>query len=179
MKKPKLVAVTKASRHVYRRRTAKPRLSFGRAIMPALKTGGQVLGVLMVVGSFIAARTHDLPGRVEAFITEPATYPASRFRIIDGDTVALGGERIRIRTIDTAETGRRAECQNERRHANAATTFARQQFARSRQVEVYRSGTDRYGRTLARLRLDGVDFGQTMIRAGHASAWMPGLKRWC
>ena len=46
---------------------------------------------------------------------------AAQNRVIDGDTVALGDERIRIENIDTPETGSRAGCLSERTRATEAT----------------------------------------------------------
>ena len=41
--------------------------------------------------------------------------PAAEVRVIDGDTFALGRERIRILGIDAPETANRARCEAERR----------------------------------------------------------------
>ena len=101
------------------------------------------------------------------------------FRIIDGDTVALNGERIRISNIDTPETGRRAGCSSERRLARTATRRARSHFQNAHVVHLRRSGTDRYGRTLARIRLDGRDFGRLMIADGVAAPWRGRQHDWC
>jgi len=58
---------------------------------------------------------------VQASIT---VAPANSIRIIDGDTVALGNERIRIENIDTPERGGRAECDAERMLAYFASSVA-------------------------------------------------------
>lgn len=108
-----------------------------------------------------------------------ATYPASRFRVIDGDTIALGLERIRVENIDTPETGPRAGCQIEREFAARATQHAQLAFERSDSVDILRTGTDRYGRTLARVRLDGRDFGQMMVVTGMAVQWAGHQHEWC
>jgi micrococcal nuclease len=117
-----------------------------------------------------------------AFLPEPSTPSGVRgtaFHIIDGDTVSLNGERIRIVNIDTPESGQRAGCASERRLAQQATWKARTHFRNASHVQVRRTGTDRYGRTLARIRLDGRDFGRTMIREGVAQPWRGRQHEWC
>jgi endonuclease YncB( thermonuclease family) len=41
--------------------------------------------------------------------------PAAEVRVVDGDTIRLGRERIRILGIDTPETQNRARCNAEHR----------------------------------------------------------------
>lgn len=100
-------------------------------------------------------------------------------RVIDGDTLAIGEERVRIENIDTPETGHRAECEYERLGAIAATEIARQRFATARSAHIQRSGRDRYGRTLARISVDGADFGEWMIAGEHAVPWSGRQHDWC
>ena len=100
-------------------------------------------------------------------------------RVIDGDTIAMGSERIRIANIDTPEKGSLARCAEERRRAARATAHARRLFAQAEDIDVYRQGRDHYGRTIARVRLDGWDFGSSMISAGHARRWTGRREPWC
>jgi Staphylococcal nuclease homologue len=54
-------------------------------------------------------------------------------------------------------------------------------------IKLDRDGTDRYGRTLVRVLVDGRDIGAVMIREGFALRYQPGaaaakearLKKWC
>jgi len=126
----------------------------------------------------------ELGGRfdISGLLPAPAAAPGvagTAFHVIDGDTVELDGERIRIANIDTPETGRRAGCASERRLARTATRRARSHFRNAGEVQVRRSGTDRYGRTLARIRLDGRDFGRIMIEDGLARPWRGRQHEWC
>ena len=107
------------------------------------------------------------------------TYSPRAFRVIDGDTLALGDERIRIENIDTPESGSRAACASERRRANQATRYARHLLDQTRSVRVIRTGVDRYGRTLAQVQLDGWDMGQAMRDDGHARQWSGRRRPWC
>ena len=99
--------------------------------------------------------------------------------MIDGDTIAIGEERIRIENIDTPETGGRAACAEERRLASAATRQARAYFSEAGSISIRRSGVDRYGRTLATVRLDGRDYGRLMIADGLAVRWAGRQHEWC
>lgn len=107
------------------------------------------------------------------------TIVGADIRVIDGDTVALGEERIRILNIDTPESGGRAECPYERRLAAEAAERARELFRQAETVEVQRDGVDRYERTLARVRLDGRDFGQVTVSENLAVPWAGRQHDWC
>ncbi|HAW36790.1 MAG TPA: nuclease [Erythrobacter sp.] len=94
----------------------------------------------------------------------------------DGDTVWLDGEKIRIADIDTPELN--GECASERKLALRA---------RNRLVEllnvgpfdISRSGTDRYGRTLAVLHRSGNSIGGQLVAEGLARIWSGRREPWC
>ncbi len=85
---------------------------------------------------------------------------------VDGDTIYLGEEKVRIVDLDAPETYR-ARCDSERQRGHAATAYLRRLLA-SGTVTIRRQGRDRYRRTLARVYIDGRDVAGLMIRAGHA-----------
>lgn len=91
--------------------------------------------------------------------------------VVDGDTVWIAGEKIRLLDIDAPEM--KGKCPAERalaiRSRNRLT-----ELLRARRVTIARDGVDRYGRTLARLG----DVGQVLVREGLARRW--GDRRgWC
>lgn len=54
---------------------------------------------------------------------------------------------------------------------------------KDREPSIDRTGADRYGRTVAIVRVDGNDVGAILVREGHAKPW-PTLRRadrpdWC
>lgn len=103
-----------------------------------------------------------------------AVCPASGARqhcVHDGDTIWWQGEKIRLADIDTPELNGR--CEAERRRAVAARDRL-VVLLNVRDVQIRRTGTDRFGRTLA--RFDGI--GQQLIREGLATRW-PSRKDWC
>jgi endonuclease YncB( thermonuclease family) len=104
-----------------------------------------------------------------------ATPPAI---VIDGDTIRLGTERIRIRNIDAPETEGRAKCNAERRLAALATQKLTEIIMGER-LEIERHGKDRFGRTLAYIRVSGADVGEMLIRARVAVRWEGRRAVWC
>ncbi|HYD73418.1 MAG TPA: thermonuclease family protein [Candidatus Binatia bacterium] len=104
-----------------------------------------------------------------------------RFRVIDGDTLEDRSADIiyRIENIDTPETGPRARCQAERDLGNRATQQARA-LVSSGDVELRSTGrTDRYGRTIAFVLIDGRDLGERLIADGLARPWRGRREPWC
>jgi micrococcal nuclease len=107
------------------------------------------------------------------------TAGASSIRVIDGDTLDVSGERIRLLGIDAPEMPAHAKCEREKRLAFQATAYMRKLVARPGPVVIQRNGVDRYGRTLARVSVGGVDLGDEMLRTGHAGVWEGHHVRWC
>lgn len=97
-------------------------------------------------------------------------------RVIDGDTVALGAERIRLLDIDAPETVH-PRCESELVLGFAAKARLIE-LLRGRQVKITRHGRDRYGRTLARFTVGGRDVGALLSADGLAIAWRPGHDAW-
>jgi micrococcal nuclease len=112
------------------------------------------------------------------------TFDGRRAIIIDGDTLALGNERIRLLNIDAPESFR-SRCEREL----VMGLKAKERLAvlvRSGRLEVERHGQDRYRRTLARIYVGGRDLGQVLIQEGLALPWRDGpearadrLQHWC
>ena len=103
---------------------------------------------------------------------------AGGLQVTDGDTFRIGAERIRVENIDTPELGDGAECLAERRLADLARRHAGVLLSAG-EIRVERTGADRYGRTLARVSVDGQDFGRAMIGAGLAERWTGRRIDWC
>ena len=99
---------------------------------------------------------------------------------IDGDTLIFGRERVRIANLDAPDVGRHAHCAHEQRLGEAARSFARSLVRNARRIDVVeREGRDRYGRTIARVLIDGRDFAQIMIQTGHGRPWRGRSSNWC
>jgi micrococcal nuclease len=108
--------------------------------------------------------------------------PASRARghitVIDGDTFAMGGQRIRIAGIDAPET-HPSRCADEARLGFAATQKLKQLLGSGR-VTLSGAIHDKYGRDVRQVQVGGRDVGEIMIGAGLARSY-DGAKRqpWC
>src|SRR5258705_9360189 len=96
--------------------------------------------------------------RASPMITTLATMGAALI-VIDGDTIRSDEERIRLEGIDAAEIGH-AKCEAERR-LGALAKLRLEQLLGSGTVDIRRNAhpdpPDRYGRTLARVLVDGED----------------------
>lgn len=126
---------------------------------------------------------------IGALLFSTASIAESRVVIIDGDTVDIAGERIRILNIDAPET-RGARCERELVLGLRAKERL-SKLLRASQVSIQRcesSGrcTDGYGRTLARLRTAEGDVGAVLIAEGLALPWAAGaaakeqrIMTWC
>lgn len=90
--------------------------------------------------------------------------------VTDGDTVRLcSGERVRIVGIDAPELG---PCRRGRRCTpgdGQAARAALAAFLRSgRPITIHRAGADRYGRTLADIRVAGRSAACHLLATRHA-----------
>lgn len=109
---------------------------------------------------------------------------AAPLRVIDGDTVVLRSETIRLLDIDAPETFRH-HCPNELKRGLEAKASLQRLLTGAR-ITIDRHGTDRYRRTLAHIAIGDDDLGAAMLRSGHAIPWRPGrqayrerTKMWC
>ena len=97
--------------------------------------------------------------------------------VIDGDTIRLNGERIRLLGIDAPELSR-PQCEAERLLARQAT-IRLSELLSSGPWQVRRDGVDVYGRTLARLRLESGWAGRMLVHEGLARNWDGARRSWC
>lgn len=98
--------------------------------------------------------------------------------VVDGDTVWLNGEKIRLQGIDAPEVSE-PRCATERALGNQATTEIRN-ILNSGEFRLSRYGTDRYGRTLGKFWMKpGKTAGQMLIDKGLAKPWSGRKAEWC
>ncbi len=105
-------------------------------------------------------------------------------RVIDADTIAVcheqEPERIRIAGLDAPESFRPA-CAKEKIAGIQAKQAATQLFIRPNvNLDINRHSKDRYGRSVADVSVNGIDFRQYMIAEGHGVEWKFNEKHdWC
>ena len=95
------------------------------------------------------------PREVRAQIAGPA-------HVIDGDTIVVDGERVRLFGIDAPET--------RQTYGEHATRALRERVADKR-IECDERERDRYSRVVAVCRVDGKDLNAWMVTQGHAIAY--------
>jgi endonuclease YncB( thermonuclease family) len=104
--------------------------------------------------------------------------PPAEIRVIDGDTLRVGTERLRLINIDAPEMGNGAACDAERQLAEVAKQKMTEIVA-GQQLQIRREGEDRFGRTLVYVRVRGADVGEMLIRAHVAVRWQGRQHDWC
>ena len=95
-----------------------------------------------------------------------------RVSVIDGDTLELHGQRIRLFGVDAPESSQR--CQDiAGRPWRCGTQAAREldEFIDARTVTCTARDHDRYRRTVATCTVGGQDIGEWMVREGWAVAY--------
>lgn len=108
-----------------------------------------------------------------------AALLGGRATVIDGDTLDIGGERVRLEGIDAPETDQ--TCGGgwfgTWRCGTQATAHLRW-LVGGRHVECTSAGQDKYGRALGWCSVEGRDINAEMVRAGFAWAFVKYSKRY-
>lgn len=143
---------------------------FGRAVGLRKSSGfrGDILGAV-----FLAVMALPSAGSSE-------TVSASQIYVVDGDTIDISGERVRLVGFDTPETYR-SRCNYEKRLGDLATARVRELVGGVARIElVLLPGRDRYDRLLGRLIVNGTDVGDTLMAEGLARRYDGGRRQgWC
>jgi endonuclease YncB( thermonuclease family) len=105
----------------------------------------------------------------------PAAPASAAVRVIDGDTVELGGVPARLLEIDSPETFR-SRCAHEHMLGLAAKARLTELLAGTEVSYQVADHYDRFGRLLARVFADGVDVGAVLLREGYALPYIAGPK---
>ena len=100
-------------------------------------------------------------------------------RVIDGDTIEVQGQRIRLHGIDAPERAQkcRSRAGQDVLCGELATEYLRSWIDRAPQVRCVERGTGKYGRAIGLCylaggtALDGLDLSAEMVRAGWALAY--------
>jgi len=99
--------------------------------------------------------------------------------VVDGDTIWLNGEKIRIADINTPET-HRPGCTFEKTLGNAAT-LRLVALLNDGPFELKKTGRnrDRYGRLLRTVTRNGASLGDQLVAEGLAERWSGKRSNWC
>ncbi len=143
----------------------------GRRGKPAWLLAG--LLAIMAAGAMLAADPED-GGRTAAAEAE-APAAADRLdgvaRVIDGDTLDVGGVRVRLHGVDAFERGQVCDLPTGGWLCGSAATDAMKSRAEGRRLVCEVRDTDRYGRKVSRCERDGVDVARALVDNGLALAY--------
>lgn len=100
-------------------------------------------------------------------------HVTGKARVVDGDTIEIAGERIRLEGIDAPESGQSCA----RRFfgswdCGTVATKTLSLMVADKPVTCTRQGTDKYGRMLGVCSVDGLEINRQMVRDGHAWAFV-------
>lgn len=91
--------------------------------------------------------------------------------IVDGDTIRIGDTRIRLWGIDAPERRQSCTMDDGAVSIGEAARDYLTDIIGGRELVCERRDVDRYGRTVARCTVDGVDVAAAMVTAGWAWAY--------
>jgi endonuclease YncB( thermonuclease family) len=106
-----------------------------------------------------------------ALVCSPMTV-----KVIDGDTLRIGDERIRIIGYDAPET--KGECAAESRLARRSTARLADLITQG-PVVIDRQGLDRFDRTLAHVHVNDKNVAETLLSEGLMQVWKGHKAEWC
>ena len=109
-----------------------------------------------------------------------ASCEPAEIRVWDGDSIRLGttrqSEAVRIFNIDAPEI--EGQCAYETDLA-LQSKIGLAELLKGQRIEILHQGTDRYGRTLAAIRVEGRDVGDILVSEGLARTWAGRREPWC
>ncbi|MBN2631280.1 MAG: thermonuclease family protein [Rhodobacteraceae bacterium] len=93
-------------------------------------------------------------------------------RVVDGDSLELGGEKIRLFGIDAPERGQSCDRNGQTWECGAWSAAMLARAVQAGQVTCTPQDRDRFGRTVAICHAGKIDLGQAQVRAGAAQAYV-------
>lgn len=99
--------------------------------------------------------------------------------VVDGDTIWLSGQKIRVADIDAPET-HPARCAEEQALGDQATVRLQQLLNHGAvSLRAIDRDEDRYGRKLRIVLVNGTSVGDTLVGEGLARWYAGGRRPWC
>jgi endonuclease YncB( thermonuclease family) len=118
----------------------------------------------------VAALIHISPWLVigNAQAAETIAGPAT---VTDGDTLKINNKKIRVHGIDAPESKQTCKLRDRVIRCGTLATSAMEKLVTGNEVKCQQTDTDRYGRTIAICRANGVDVGRRLVQTGWAVAY--------
>jgi len=107
---------------------------------------------------------------VTALFLPPSSTLAGRAEAVDGDTLRIGGTRIRLLGLDAVELDQQCRRAGVEWACGRDARLFVADLLRAAATSCASDGSDRYGRVLARCRVNDRDLGDEIVRAGWATA---------
>lgn len=117
--------------------------------------------LVMAAVAFAAARMEQFTG----------ADLGGQVRVVDGDSLALGERRLRLKGIDAPELRQRCRKDGQEYGCGVDSASHLRGLIGRHRVACRSEGIDRYRRDLVRCAADGVDLNVAMVRSGHAIAF--------
>ena len=111
------------------------------------------------------------------YFSAPFWAYASDTRVVDGDTIVVGDEHIRVHKLDAPEI-RNAECSTEKALGLQAKAFV-EGYLYDAEITITRTGKKTWGRSEADVYVDGVSLTDTVIAHGYGVRWSGDKHDWC
>jgi endonuclease YncB( thermonuclease family) len=119
--------------------------------------------VFALAASFLASISLAIPASADI---------VGRASVIDGDTIEIHGQRIRLHGIDAPEKGQPCfDASGKSWRCGPAAANALDEFVGVSPVACRERDVDRYGRIVATCTLRGEDIEAWLVRNGHAMAY--------
>lgn len=141
----------------------------------AIPTAALALSFALIPDVTLAAKTRLQETLNQAGTSTPRAMPivSGQARVIDGDTIDIAGERIRLDGIDAPEHGQRCPSKSGGtwRCGRSAMRHLKQ-LVGTEQASCRGLERGRYGRLIAQCSAGGVNLNDAMVRAGLAWAFI-------
>lgn len=141
------------------------------------KTAMRVLAGLALAWSWMPLPAMAQPSMEMCAPGQPNT--PTKTCIVDGDTLWLEGENIRLEGFDTPEPQTQICGGDQEKELAALASVRLMELLNTNTWTVERSGADRYGRTIATIRIGGRDIGEWLVEERLARRWPDGHEWWC
>ena len=102
---------------------------------------------------------------------EAQTAYTGRFHAADGDSLAIGDERMRLKNIDAPELGQTCEREGRQWACGRQAKEALQALVDTRDTKCEGHERDRFQRLLVVCKAGGIDFNARMVRQGFAVSY--------
>lgn len=139
-----------------------------------LKRSGFIAGALFfcAAAEFYICAYAALALTAPELADSPSTFEGPA-RVIDGDTLELAGQRVRLEGIDAPESAQScAKADGAAWPCGQAAASALRALVAGKTVVCDRTGEDKYGRTLGLCFAEGNDINGALVRGGYAWAFV-------